>query len=168
MKNDPRSPASEYDLRYQVDLQVKLYEGAREAWDGYQQVSSVRAILADILKVEPVAELADATTSFDSKLALIGGSGGGGRRFGGGFPPAGGTQPAPTFAGVMGAMIRHLGTLDSGDMAPNEVMIKNAKTALADLKTATANWKTLAEKDLAAFNIVLAKFKIKPIMDALR
>ena len=107
--------------------------------------------------------MADAASAFDAKLALIGGSGGGGRRFSGGFPPAGGTPPAPTFAGVMSSMLRHLQNMDSGDMTPNEVIVKNAKSAIIDLKTVSSNWKTLNGKELTDFNTVLAKFKIKPI-----
>ncbi|PYR74935.1 MAG: hypothetical protein DMF86_16860, partial [Acidobacteria bacterium] len=38
VKNDPRSPASAADLRAQHELQMKLSEGAAEAWDGYKQV----------------------------------------------------------------------------------------------------------------------------------
>jgi photosystem II stability/assembly factor-like uncharacterized protein len=166
VKNDPRSPASASDLSKQADMQAKLYDGARVAWDGFQQVAKIRTILADLQATEPVTELADAISTFDGKIALIGGSGGGGRRFGGGFPPAGGTAPAPTFAGVMSAMLRHMETHDSGDMAPNEVMIKNAKAAATDLATVSAAWKTLNGKELADFNAVLAKFKIKPIASA--
>ena len=163
VKNDPRSPASTPEVKSQTELMVQLYDGAREAWDGFQQVASIRALLADIQATEPVAELADAASAFDAKLALIGGSGGGGRRFSGGFPPAGGTPPAPTFAGVMSSMLRHLQNMDSGDMTPNEVIVKNAKSAIIDLKTVSSNWKTLNGKELTDFNTVLAKFKIKPI-----
>ena len=34
LKNDPRSPATAADLAAEHDLQVKLYDGSREAWDG--------------------------------------------------------------------------------------------------------------------------------------
>ena len=164
VKNDPRSPVAASDLKKQNEMQSELYFGAKEAYAGFQQVAAVRAILTDLQAAEPVQELADAASAFDAKLALIGGSGaGGGRRFGGGFPPAGGTAPAPTFAGVMGTMIRHMGTLDSGDMAPTEVMLKNAKSAVTDLKTVSANWMIINGKELAAFNVILAKYKIKPI-----
>ena len=164
VKNDPRSPATASDVKSQCDLQASLYYGAREAWDGFQEVSKIRSMLADLQSADPVAELALAASTFDEKIALIGGSGGGGRRGGGGFPPADGVIPAPTFGGVMGSMIRHMGTLESGDMAPNEVMIKNAKTALSDLKTVSANWKAFQAKEVVAFNAVLAKFKLKPII----
>jgi photosystem II stability/assembly factor-like uncharacterized protein len=164
VKNDPRSPASADDLKRQCEVQAKLYDGAKAAWDGFQQVAKIRALLADIQSTDPVTELSDAVAAFDAKLALIGGSGGGGgRRFGGGFPPAGGAPVAPTFAGTMGNMIRQMGTLEGGDIAPNEVMIKNAKSALADLATAATNWKTINGKELTDFNAILAKYKIKPI-----
>ena len=163
VKNDPRSPASASDLKSQCEMQASLYDGARKGWEGFQQVAKFRTILADIQATEPVTELADAVSTFDGKLALIGGSGGGGRRFGGGPPAANGSAPAPTFAGVMGAMIQHMGTLETGDMAPTEIMRKNAKKAMADLATAMTNWKTINGKELEAFNAILSKFKLKPI-----
>jgi photosystem II stability/assembly factor-like uncharacterized protein len=166
VKNDPRSPATASDLKAQADMQSKLYFGAKESYSGFQQVAKIRAFLADLQSTEPAAELADAITTFDGKLALVGGSGGGGRRFGGGFPPAGGAAPAPTFAGVMGTMMRHMGTLDSGDMAPNEVMVTSVTKALKDLETVNASWKAINGKELEAFNLILAKFKVKPIASA--
>ena len=166
VKNDPRSPASASDVKSQSEMQSSLYFGARDAWDGFQSVAKVRSILADILTTEPATEVADATSNFDAKLALIGGSGGTGRRFGGGFPPTGGALPAPTFAGVMSSIMRFLGSMDTGDMAPNEVMVKNAKAAGVDLKSVTANWKLINGKELAAYNALLIKHKIKPIPSA--
>ncbi len=167
VKNDPRSPASASDVKRQAEMQAALYFGAGEAWDGFQKVARIRAFLADLQSTEPTAELSEAITNFDAKLALIGGAGGGGgRRFGGGFPTISGPPPAPTFAGTMGNMMRFMSTLDSGDLIPTEVMMKNAKTAAADLLTAQANWKAINGKELAAFNAILAKYKLKPIASA--
>jgi hypothetical protein len=45
-------------------------------------------------------------------------------------------------------------------------MMKNAKTAAADLVTVQANWKAINGKELAAFNAILAKYKLKPIESA--
>jgi hypothetical protein len=42
-------------------------------------------------------------------------------------------------------------------------MVRNAKTATMDLKTVSSNWKTFNGKELSAFNLILKKFKIKPI-----
>ncbi|MFI5384546.1 MAG: hypothetical protein ACHQ50_00330 [Fimbriimonadales bacterium] len=164
VKNDPRSPASASDLRAQHELQMKLYDGALQAWDGFHQVASMRANVSEIIKSNPAKELADAATAFDAKLTAVGGSAGGGRRFGGGGGGGfGGGARVPTFAAVAGSMVRELGTLDSGDMAPNEPMNNACLAACKELKTVAANWAAINTKDLAAFNAVLAKFNMKPI-----
>lgn len=162
VKNDPRSPASAAEIRAQHDLQMKLYEGAKEAWDLYQQVAAMRKLVTNIIDSEPGEELASASEDFDAKLLAVGGSMGGGRR-GGGFRAPGTTAPPPTFAGVNGSMVRQLGTLDSGDMAPNEPTVMASNAVFADLKDTNARWQALLEKDLVAFNAVLTKFKVKTI-----
>lgn len=167
VKNDPRSPASASDLKAQHDLQMKLYEGALEAWDSFHQVASMRATVADIMKANPSGELNDAATAFDGKLASVGGSiAAGGRRFGGGGGGGGGAARAPTLAAVAGSLVRQLDTLDPGDMMPNEPMTKACLAATKELQTAMANWQVLNTKDLVAFNAVLAKFNLKPIAAA--
>ncbi len=160
VRNDPRSPASASDLRAQSELQMKLYDCVKEAWDGYQQVAAMRAAVADAQKTNPAPELEEAAKSFDDKLAAIGGTGGGGRRFGGG----GGS--IATFASLVGSLQRQLGVLDSGDMAPNEPMRNTCAAACKELETVSANWTALNNKELAAFNTVLAKFNLKPISAA--
>jgi len=162
--NEPRSPATAADLRVQHLLQVKIYAGIKEAWDGYQQVAAMRAAVAGVSRSSPPAEVAAAATAFDAKLAAIGGAPGGGRgRGGAGGGPGGGTPPPPNFVGLNGALVRQLDTLDFADMAPNEPMNKAWTAGCGDLKTAVTNWAALNGKDLAAFNAILAKSNLGPI-----
>jgi hypothetical protein len=160
VKNDPRSPATAADLKAQHELQMKLYEGMKAAWDGYHEVTSMRAAVAEITKANPAEEVSKAAEDFDGKLVAVGGSSGGGRRFGGGF---GGPAASPTFSGVLGGLNRQLQQLDSGDMAPNEALSKAGSAAYAELAKAQQRWKALNEKDLVAFNAVLTKYSLKPI-----
>jgi hypothetical protein len=165
VKNDPRSPATVADLRAQHDLQLKVYDAAKEAWDGYHQVAAVRAAVAELARSNPSSDVAAAATAFDAKLLSVGGRGGGGRGGGGGGGRGGppGPPPAPNFAAVTGAMDRQLNTLDAGDMAPNEPMVRTYIAACSDLKAAVANWRTLNSQDLAALNSMLIKSNLKPI-----
>lgn len=164
VKNDPRSPARSGDLKAQTDIQAKLWEGAKQAWDGYQKVAQFRAAITATIGTNPIKEVADAAAALDAKLLLVGGSSGGGRRFGGGgFPGAGGPPPAPTFAGVDSSLIRQMGALDYGDMAPTQPTRTACKSALADLAMAQKNWQALLEKDIPAFNAVLIKNNLKPL-----
>ncbi len=160
VRNDPRSPAGAADLKVQTDLQMKLYEGARQTWEARQQVAAMRATIADILKATPAEEVSKAANDFDTKLVALAGSSGGGRRFGGG---GGGSATVATFASANSALIRELNNLESGDMAPNEPTARACMSALADMQTANASWTALNSKDLVTFNAVLAKYSLKPI-----
>jgi photosystem II stability/assembly factor-like uncharacterized protein len=166
VKNDPRSPASARDLRAQGNLQVRLLAGAKSAMEGYNQVAAMRALVAEITDSEPNQEVADAAEAFDAKLTAIGGSGGGGRRGFGGFGRGGGAPAAPTFAGVNSAMTRDLTTLDSGDMAPNDAQSNACTTSEKELVAVIKAWNAFNAKDVAAFNAILVKNKIKPLSGA--
>jgi photosystem II stability/assembly factor-like uncharacterized protein len=159
VKNDPRSPASAVDLKAQHDLQMKITDGAALAWDGYRQVTALRDLIKEIA-ASKTQEVADAAKAFDAKLAAVGGNPQGGRRGGGGF---GGPPPASTFVSAQTAMIRHLQTLDSGDMAPNEPIQRAYAATCRELATIVKNWDGLRGSELTAFNAVLAKNTLSPV-----
>jgi photosystem II stability/assembly factor-like uncharacterized protein len=167
VKNDPRSPATGLDLLAQHDLQIKAIAGAQLAWDGYHQVSRMRAAIAEanLLKAA-VPALSEAAKAFDARLAAVGGTTGGGRRGGGGGPGGGGPPAPPTFATAHAAMLRSLATLDPGDMAPNDPIQRAYAAACGDLKTVVLAWTALNGSELAAFNALLAKDKLAPIAAA--
>jgi len=174
VKNDPRSPATAADLTAQHALQMKFYDGAKEAFDGFNQVSAMRASIAKIKAATPPEEVATAATAFDAKLALVGGAaGGGGRGAGGGgggggrgaAPPAG-PPPVPPFTTVMANLTRLAGPLDYGDLAPTESMLKTWTFACPDLKAAIANWSTFNSTDVPAFNAVLTRHGITTLTPA--
>jgi photosystem II stability/assembly factor-like uncharacterized protein len=159
IKNDPRSPASDSDIKSQHTMQMDCYEGSIDAMAGFQQVAAMRATVADIQKGTPPSEVADAAKAFDDKLAAVGGSGGGRRGFGRG----GGGAAAPTFSGVNRTMVGHIMSLDSGDMAPNQPERSACDSALTDLNTVEWNWLQLNGKDLSDFNAILVKNNLKVI-----
>jgi photosystem II stability/assembly factor-like uncharacterized protein len=162
VKNDPRSPASAADLRAQHALQMSLYRCAQQTWANYREVADLRASLTALLEAEPPTDIETAAQALDAKLAAVGGSAGFGRRPGGGGGPGAATL-APTFLGLNSVANRHLNTLDSGDMAPNEATRKACSGVEADLAKATAAWTQIKSKDLAAFNALLQKNNWKPI-----
>ena len=166
VKNDPRSRATAADLRAQHELQMKLCDGIKEAWEGYRQVAAMRAAVAAIDRANLPADVTVSITAFDAKLATAGGSTEAGRGRGGpgGFGgPTGGTPPPPNFAGLNASLIRQLNTLDFGDMAPSEPMLSAYGAGCADLKTAVDNWRTINTVDLVAFNAILSKNNLKTI-----
>jgi hypothetical protein len=169
VRNDPRSPATTADLRAQHELQMKLSEAAKLAWDAYQQVAAMRAAVGRVKSANPPAAVADGVAAFDTKLAGAGGTIGGGRRGGGpgaGAPGAGGPPPPPNFVGVNAALVRLLETLDFGDIAPTESMTKAYLSGCTDLKTAVQNWTGFQANDLAAFNAMLAAHGLNAIAAA--
>jgi photosystem II stability/assembly factor-like uncharacterized protein len=153
VKNDPRSPATAIDLKAQHELQMKIDAGAREATDGYHQVAAMRAAVQPLTK-SSTADVAAAAKAFDEQLLAVGGNPAGGRRggVGGGF---GGPPPAATFVTAQSAMLRHLQTLDSGDMAPNDPIQRAYASTCRELKGIVDKWHTLNATELTTFNGVL-------------
>jgi hypothetical protein len=165
VRNDPRSPASAADLRAQHDLQLKLYDGAREAWDGYQDVTAMRAAVAEVDHANPAPDVATAAKTFDSMLVVVGGTAAPGGRAGvrpNATAPAG-IAPTPTFAALVGTMDRQLTGLDNGDMAPNAPTLATFAPACADLKAAVTRWQSVSSKDLNALNAKLAAAHMNPV-----
>ena len=144
---------------------MRLYDGSKEAWAGYQQVTAMRAALAELVRSNPPADVAAAATALDAKLLSVGGRpavgrGGGG---GGGRGAPAGPPPPPNFAAINAVMNRQLNSFDAGDSAPNEAMLKSYAFACAELRTAVGDWKTLNGQDLVALNAMLVKNAVRPI-----
>jgi photosystem II stability/assembly factor-like uncharacterized protein len=158
--NDPRSPATGQDIRAQFGLQVNLYDCIQKAWDGYQAVAAMKAQVADALKQNKADDLAKAGEAFNAKLTAVGGS----ASFGRGFFRRGGPPPEPSFAMLNRSLIAQLQTLDSGDMAPTEASGKAVEEACNSLKVVQSKWAALHAKELPAFNAVLAKYGIGPVV----
>ncbi|MGH7584104.1 MAG: hypothetical protein ACREL5_12845, partial [Gemmatimonadales bacterium] len=169
VRNDPRSPATMADLQAQHALQMKLYDGARESWDGYLQVAAMRKAVADVARNNPPAEVATAAAAFDARLASVGGAPGIVDNTRGNAFPRG---AAPNFAALTGkeggenvlfSMNGQLRTNDSGDNAPSAAMLHGWSNVCTDLRSAIATWKSINEKDLVAFNAVLTRNNLRPI-----
>ena len=156
--NDPRSPATAADLRAQHELQMKIYDGIREAWVGHEQVAAIRAAVAGDTAAAAPVEVVVAAKALDSTLAAVAGSTEGGRGFGRGGAPA-----PPTFVGVSDALVRQLTTLENGDLAPTEAMQRAYVAGCAELKTVVTTWGSITTTALAAFNAVLAKHTLRSI-----
>ena len=172
VRNDPRSPATLADLQAQHDLQMKLYNGTKQAWDGWLQVAAMRKAVADVTRGNPPADVGTAAATFDAALARVGGIPGiidntRGNAFTG--------KLTPNFAaingreggeGVLFSMNGQLRTNDFGDMAPNEPMRRGWTHVCTDLESAVTAWHGINEKDLVAFNAVLTRNNLRPIAAA--
>lgn len=159
VRNDPRSPATLADVRAQHDLLMKIYNGSKESWDGFNQVAAMHAAVASLTSANQAAEVVAAAKAFDAKLDSVGGSTAPGRR--GGF--RGGQPAAPTFERVNGSMAREITALDNGDMAPTSATLRGYAVDCTQLKTVISNWQTVNTKDLVSLNAILARNHVAPI-----
>jgi len=166
VKNDPRSPASAADLRAQHDLQMKLYQGIKTAYAGYQQVTAVRAQLAEIQKSTPppTPDIAGAISALDARLGAAAGERPGQRGRGASQGNPGPVPEPPAFATLNGTMIRQLETIDSGDMAPNDPQNRAFFVACNDLHGRIASWLAMNGKDFVELNERLVKSGLKAIV----
>jgi hypothetical protein len=159
-------------LQAQHDLQMKLYNGTRESWDGWLQVSAMRKAVEEVTRGNPPAEVASAAAVLDSALARVGGVAGivdntRGNAFRAGLPPSfAAINGREGGEGVLFSMNGQLRTNDNGDMAPNEPMWRGWASVCTDLKSAVTTWRGINDKDLVAFNAVLARNNIRPIAAA--
>jgi photosystem II stability/assembly factor-like uncharacterized protein len=159
LKNDPRSPATAADIAAQHALLTKLYDGSKEAWQGYELVTAMRSAVGQLSASNPPAAADSEIKALSAKLLSVGGNGGAGGRGGGGGGGRGGAAagppPAPNFAGLVGALNRQLDGLDAGDLAPTEPMMRAWSWVCADLRTAVSNWKTINTVDVRALDSLL-------------
>jgi hypothetical protein len=171
VRNDPNSPASAADLQSLHDLQMKLYDGTRESWDGFQQIAAMRASIAELLGASPPAEVAAAAKGIDARLAALAG------------PTAfvtagrGGQAPrAPAFStingveaeegAVLSSMNGQLKVLDMSDIPPNPTKLAGWRNVCTDMRTVLIDWRAINTTDVLALNAILVKNNLKPIATA--
>ncbi len=172
VRNDPRSPATLADLRAQHDLQMKLYNGAREAWDGWLQVDAMRKAVADVRAAIRPPKSPRLRPRFDAALARVGGVPGivdntRGNAFREPLPPNfAAINGREGGEGVLFSMNGQLRTNDFGDMAPTAPMLRGWVHVCTDLRSAVTAWRAINDHDLVAFNAVLARNNLRPIAAA--
>jgi hypothetical protein len=158
LTNDPRSPATASDIRAQYALLRKINGGAKTAFDGYQQVETMRAALTTRVPGDSTSDAAKAIKGFRAKVDTVGGNAGGG----GGFP-VGGRRPPSGFFELNARLVGQLTAQDNADQAPTEAMLDGYAAACRDLKTAAARWAAINGKELTGLNAVLSAGGLQPV-----
>ncbi len=166
VRNDPRSPATLADLGAQHALQMKLYAGARESWDGWHQVQAARDAVARVVAADPPAEVAAAAARLDAAMARVQGDTALLNYY---VEPSG----PPTFAALNGteagesvpliSMNGQLRTTDYGDQAPTAGMLHAWTLACEGLAAVVRDWRRIDGPDLAGFDALLARHGIAAI-----
>jgi len=147
---DPRVQASPADLSDQLDLAQRISRGMKVSSDAFYQVAGLRKALTertDALKQSEAKETKDAVADFEKKIDAI----------------DKGTKRAPGFGPVNRDLTRLIFSVESADMRPAESVQSAAQQSCDALDKDLANWQRLNDKDLAAFNAVLAANKQAPL-----
>jgi photosystem II stability/assembly factor-like uncharacterized protein len=155
VSNDPRSPATNADVRAQYALARKLNSAAKIAFDAYQQVEAMRSALKANMPPDTTSDAAKAIEAFRASVDTVGGHAG-----------IGGRRPAPNFYELNGRLIGQLTSQDNGDQTPTEAVTAAYTTACHDLKSAAAHWAAVNSKDLSTLNAALSKAGRQPIAPA--
>jgi photosystem II stability/assembly factor-like uncharacterized protein len=144
--NDPRSPATNADVRAQYALLRKISDGAKTAWNAYVQVDAMRAALKSRMPADTASDAAKAIKAFLARVDSVGGNAG-----------IGGRRPPPNFYALNANFIGQLTGQDNADQAPTEATLDGYAVACRDLKTAVTNWTAIVSKGLADLNSTLGK-----------
>jgi len=165
VKNDPNSSATTADLHALHDLQMKLYAGTKESWDGFYQVDAMRQSIAKVLAGSAPAEIATAAHALDTKLVALAGPTA--------FTPGPGAGSRTAFSVINGveaeegavllSMNGQLKVLDMSDIPPNPTKLAAWRSVCTDLRTAVTTWRDINANDLVAFNALLTKNNIQSI-----
>jgi hypothetical protein len=147
---DPRVHASRADLLDQLDLAKRISRGMKASSDGFYQVAGLRKALTertDALKQSETKETKDAVADFEKKIDVI----------------DKGTKRAPGFGSVNRDLARLIFSVESADIRPADTVHSAAQESCDALDKDLANWRQLNERDIAAFNGVLAANKQAPL-----
>jgi hypothetical protein len=154
LTNDPRSPATNADVRAQYALLRKINDGVKAAWDGYQQADAMRTALKELTSSD--SDVVKAIKAIRARLDSVAGNAGG-------MNGPGSRQPPPSFRGAHGRLIGQLTVQDNADQAPTEAMLASYDAACRDLDLAATKWAAINATERTALNAVLARTGIAPV-----
>ncbi len=169
VKNDPGSRATAADLAALHDLQMKLYNGTRESWDGFQQIAAMLAAITEVTRGNVPKEVADAAATLKAKLTQLAGpttftGGQGGGAAGVSFSVINGVEAEE--GAVLVSMNGQLKVIDMSDIPPNPTKLAAWRNVCTDLRSALTSWQAINATDLVAFNALLLKNNLKPVAPA--
>ena len=168
VRNDPRVGQGAQvmaALREKNRLIMLAYHAAKASYAGNGAVAAVRAQVASLRQTQLPGDVASAASALETKLATFGGvrptRGAGGRGGRGGAPAPGGITPFNTLNGSFDGMIS---TQQVGlDEAPTPSQIQTWEDDCSTFNSTLAAWKTAQSRDLAQFNVLLAKNNLQPL-----
>jgi hypothetical protein len=143
---------------------MKLADGIRAAWSGYQQVAALRAAMEAPPAERPAdggapPELLAAGAAFGAQLDTVSGldAARAARNRAGSTPP-------PNFRGVSNALVAQLNAQDNGDMAPTPAMLSAYAKTCGELALVAERWKQVVGRDLVTFNAVRQRHGVREVV----
>ena len=153
-------------LRAQNKLALAASQGMKDSYTANQEVATVRAQLAALVRGSLPTDVATAATALDVKLATDGGVlpriGRGGGGFGGPARAPGSVIP---FYSVNAIFITVLEPLAQNgiDMAPTRAAVDTWESGCKEFTRTAAAWKMMLGVDLVEFNSLLTKSNLTPL-----
>ncbi|MFZ0212961.1 MAG: hypothetical protein WAL55_09655 [Candidatus Acidiferrales bacterium] len=161
--NDPRvdqSPKLMAALRAQNQLTMLAYHGMQQSYQGNQEVNTVRAQLASLMKSSLPGDVATQAKTLDASLTKIGGE-----------MPASGSffrRPTPkpdelrSFITLNDDYNTMVSMMQVGlDMAPTPTQIATWESDCRNYNRTVDAWMAMQKQDIANFNAVLAKDQLQ-------
>jgi len=140
VRPDPASPATLAGLGAQHALQMRLVEGLRASWEGYQQAAALRAALRG------TGTLPAATSAFLARVDTVAGTLDAERARGRA------SRDVPTFVSLNATFAAQLNAQELGDAAPTPGALAAYAKACGDLRSAAAAWTRLRAGALAGLD----------------
>ena len=149
---DPRVHVSQADLVQQLDTEKNISNAMSATYDAYDQVTSLRASIAERLK--SVGNAADLTSAADALKALDSHA----EKLEDGTPEDMGFGPINRELARLSTMV------ESGDARPAALLLDGVDKACEQLPRKLKDWETLNRNEIVGVNTLLSKsgFPILP------
>jgi hypothetical protein len=144
---DPRVHASQQDLTVQRDLALEIVRGMKSSYDGYHQIATFRKALTERAKTLHDDSAKKSADDLQKQLDAL----------------EKGTRKAPGVGPVNRDLARLLFSVENADMRPAETVNAAVEQSCHQLETDLTQWRQFNQRQVPAFNQVLAGAKLPPI-----
>jgi len=137
--NDPRSPATERELKQQHDAQVALLDCDYRATAANKVLKDLRSKISDLQNGKLPKEINTALDKLTDALDNLGG------------------ESNASFSRIQSQSVSVLGKMEFGDMAPSQPVQNTVNGLIKDFATLVKAWDKVQGKDIKDLNAALAK-----------
>src|SRR5215471_18037131 len=153
VKQDPRVHAARNELESALELQLKISAVLRRNYEALQQVKQLRARLSELMKRPKEDPVAVAAKALDEKDGALEGE----------ATPLLQAPKTTSLMAVNDSLTNLMALVDGADFAPSEESFAAFHRVCQGWKEQLGAWQDLKNKDVEAFNAVLAKSNLAPV-----